>query len=142
VGVREGEAVAVGVLVRVTVGGKIEVEVRVGEGPLVGGAFVFVGVKIITLVGIGIKVCVLVGLDILVLVFGGIKVNVLVGDGVGGTGVAKEAPGVRKTSIQAGLVRIDGSRGSKKLTGTFVRKSLSGLRFDPMFEFSFQLGVK
>ena len=128
----------------VKVGGTALVDVRVGVGPLVGGAFVLVGVKIITLVGMGTRVCVLVGLELdgLVLVWGGVTVCVLVGEGLGGTGVAKNAPGVRKTSIQAGLVRMDGSRGSKKPTGIWVRKSLSGLRFDPIFEFSLQLGAK
>ena len=59
-----------------------------------------------------------------------------------GMRVSKEAPGVRKTSIQAGLVRMAGSRGSMKPTGRLVRKSLLGLRFDPMLEFSFQCGAK
>jgi hypothetical protein len=105
--------------------------------------FVFVAVKIIMLVGTG-EVGVVDGLDVLVPVCGGIEVNVFVGVGGGVLGgcVGKEAPGVRNTSNHGGLVRMDGSRGSKKPTGIFVRKSLSGLRFDPMFEFSLQLRVK
>ena len=76
-----------------------------------------------------------------VLVFTGISVAVAVPVGRG-IRVSKEAPGVRKTSIQAGLVRMAGSRGSKKPTGRLVRKSLLGLRFDPMLVFNFQRGAK
>ena len=52
------------------------------------------------------------------------------------------APGVRKTLIQAGLVRMAGSRGSTKLTGRLVRKSLLGLRRDLIFVSSLQLEAK
>jgi hypothetical protein len=125
------------------VGEKIEVAVLVAVGPtLVEGIGVLVrvgGIKI-TLVDVGVTEG--LGTDMLVAVLDGTKVNVPVGDGIGGTGVSKEAPGVRKTSIQAGLVRMDGSRGSKNPIGMFVRKSLSGLRFDPMSAGSFQLGAK
>ena len=144
VGVAVAVNVAVGIAVNVRVGGTTPVAVRVGVGPLVGGVLVFVVVGTIMIMLVGMEVCVLVGLngmDVLVLVCG-IGVNVLIGDDLGGIGVEKEAPGVRKTSIQAGLVRIDGSIGSTKPTGWFVRKSLFGLRFDPMFELNLQLGAK
>jgi hypothetical protein len=95
------------------------------------------GIKI-PLVGVGV----LIGLAVFVAVLGSVRVEVLVGEGVGGTSVAKEAPGVRKTSIQAGLVRMDGSRGSKNPIGMLVRKSLSGLRFERISAGSFQLGAK
>jgi hypothetical protein len=80
-----------------------------------------------------------VGIEIGVLVFGGIFVTVLVGIGVR---FGRDAPGVRNILIQAGLVRIAGSRGLMKPTGRLVRKSLLGSRFDPMLVFSFQLGAK
>ena len=78
-------------------------------------------------------------MGIRVLVFGGTLVDVLVGIGVR---VEKDAPGVRKTSSQAGFVRMDGSSGSKKPTGRLVRKSLLGLRFEFMLAGNFQLGSK
>ena len=100
-------------------------------------AFVLVGLAIINvLVADGINVGV-TG----VLVFGGMLLAVKVGNGVR-VGNDNDAPGVRNTSIQTGLVRIAGSRGSIKLTGRLVRKSLPGLRFDPILVFSFQLGAK
>ena len=37
---------------------------------------------------------------------------------------------------------MDGSMGSMKLEGRLVRKSLLGLRFDPILVFNFQLGAK
>ena len=138
VGVLEG--VTVTVWVCVGVGGNPEVAVRVGGGPLVGGTCVLVlvgGIKI-PLVGVGV----LIELAVFVAVLGSVRVEVLVGEGVGGTSVEKEAPGVRKTSSQAGLVRMDGSRGSKNPMGMFVRKSLSGLRFDPISAGSLQFGAK
>ena len=101
-------------------------------------AFVFVGLEIIiVLIADGVDVG-LTG----VLVFSGILVAVTVGNGVRVGNDTDDAPGVRKTSIQTGLVRIAGSRGSKKLTGRLVRKSLLGLRFDPILVSSFQLGAK
>ena len=78
-------------------------------------------------------------MGIRVLVFGGTLVEVLVGIGVR---VEKDAPGVRKTSSQAGFVRMDGSSGSKKPTGRLVRKSLLGLRFEFMLAANLQLGSK
>jgi len=100
-------------------------------------AFVFVGLAMITTTRVGVGVNVESG----VLVFGGMLVNVLAGNGVR-VGRNNEAPGVRNTSIHAGLVRMAGSRGSKKLTGRLVRKSLLGSRFDPILVSSFQLGAK
>jgi hypothetical protein len=99
------------------------------------------GKNMTVLVGSGTLVGEFVITGMLVLVFVFVGAGVLVSVGRGGR-VAKEAPGVRKTSNQAGLVRMDGSRGSKKLSGTPVRNSLSGLRFDPMSAGSLQLGAK
>lgn len=59
-----------------------------------------------------------------------------------GIRVEKEEPGVRNTSSQTGLVRIEGSRGSIKPTGRLVRKSLSGLRFEFILANNLQLGGK
>lgn len=120
------------------------------------GVFVAVGFRVAVAGGGGGKVAfVLVGLATTSTVFvadaiwvgsgvrvgNGTLVAVKVGNGVR-VGNDNDAPGVRKTSIQAGLVRIAGSRGSIKLTGRLVRKSLLGLRFDPILVFSFQLGAK
>ena len=122
-----------------------------------GGTGVFVGVKVGALDVGGLGVNDGGGKSISVLVATGVKVSagalvavvttifVAVGELVfveTGIGVEKDAPGVRKMSIQAGFVRMEGSRGSIKPNGTLVRKSLSGLRFDPMFESSLQLGAK
>ena len=66
-----------------------------------------------------------------------------VGVSVGyGVPTANVAPGVRKTLIQAGCVRMDASTGSKNPCGLSVRKSLFGSRFESIFVFSVQLGAK
>lgn len=131
--------VAVRVAVDVEVALAIPVEVRVGVGPLGGGVFVFVftGIAVLVLntMDVGLAVCVGMG----VRVFGGTMVGVPVGGA--GVRVSKNAPGVRKLT-HTGLVRMAESRGSKKLTGRPVRKSLLGLRFDRMLVSSFQLGAK
>jgi hypothetical protein len=116
-------------------------EVAVGVG-LIGGGFVVAvggGKYMSVFVGTGVFVGELLITGRLVLVWVTAGVFVRVG---GGRRVEKEAPGVRNTSNHGGLVRIDGSSGSRKLTCAFVRKSPSGLRFDPMLEFSLQLGAK
>ena len=100
-------------------------------------AFVLVGLAITSTVLVADAIWVGSG----VRVGSGTFVAVKVGNGVR-VGNDNAAPGVRKTSIQTGLVRIAGSRGSIKLTGRLVRKSLLGLRFDSILVSSFQLGAK
>ncbi len=86
---------------------------------------------------VGTVVCVRITIG--VLVFEGTLVTVLVGNGVR---VGSKIPGVRNTLIHAGWVRMAGSMGSIKLAGRLVRKSLLGLRLEPILVFSFQLGAK
>lgn len=83
-----------------------------GNGVLVGGGG---GTYMNVLVGVGWVVEVIVGMTVTV---GG---RVFVGRGVAGTLVSNDAPGVRKTLIQAGCVRMDGSRGSIKSSERLVR---------------------
>ena len=115
-----------------------------GFGTVVGGGggggffFVLVGAIMITAkVFVGTVVC--VGITIGVLVFEEMLVTVLVGNGVR---VGSKMPGVRNTLIHAGWVRMAGSMGSMRLAGRLVRKSLLGLKFEPILVFSFQLGAK
>ena len=108
------------------------VEGGLGVKVRVGGKYISVFVGLTTVVAVTVVVS---G----VLVLTGTGVAVLAGNGVR---VGNDAPGVRNTSIHAGLVRMAGSRGSMKLTGRLVRKSLLGSRFDPMLVFSFQFGAK
>ena len=125
-----------GTVVAVKGGGGRGVAVEGGGG---GFFFVFVGTTTITTnVFVGTVVCV-GGISASVLAFEGMLVMVLVGRGVR---VGREAPGVRKILIHAGLVRMAGSMGPIRLTGRLVRKSLFGSRFEPMLVFSFQLGAK
>lgn len=142
VGVSVGVSVTVNVEVEVAVwvdAGRVEVEVLVAGGIEVGppavGKPVFVAGIMMIFVDVGLAVCGGLG----VLVFTGVLVRVPVGKGVR---VVKDAPGVRKTSIQTGLVRMAGSRGSMKLMGWPVRKSTLGLRFEFMLAGSLQLGAK
>ena len=99
--------------------------------------FVLVGITTVTTGVVGDTAA--DGTDVVVFAGTSVTVAVPVGRGIW---VSNEAPGVRKTSIQAGLVRMAGSRGSMKPTGRLVRNSLLGLRFDPMLVFSFQRGAK
>lgn len=104
--------------------------VLVGDGVTVtgcGGTLVFVWVGLATNIGVLVAGAISVGMGVLV---GGMLTAVLVAVGMG-VRVAKDAPGVRKTFCQIGLVRMAGSRGSRKLMGRLVRKSLLGLRFRP-----------
>ena len=110
------------------------VEGGLGVEVIVGGKYISVFVGLTTVVAVTVVVS---G----VLVFIGTSVAVLAGNGVR-VGNDDDAPGVRNTSIHAGLVRMAGSSGSMKLTGRLVRKSLLGSRFDPMLVFSLQLGAK
>ncbi len=123
----------------VDVGGGGGTDVSVAGGG--GGRLFFVLVGTTTMIGgnvfVGIAVC--VGIIMGVLVFEGMLVTVLVGNGVR---VGSKIPGVRNTLIHAGWVRMAGSMGSMKLAGRLVRKSLLGLRFEPILVFSFQLGAK
>jgi len=66
-------------------------------------------------------------------------IPVVLGSGVP---VMNEAPGVRKTLIHIGFVRMAGSTGSMNPPGLRVRKSLFGSRLDSMLASSFQLGEK
>ncbi len=78
-----------------------------------------------------------------VLVWVGCIVDVAVTVSVGtGVNVLKDAPGVRKNPSQEGGVRMAGSTGSISPCGMFVRKSLFGLRFDPILVSSSQRGAK
>lgn len=56
--------------------------------------------------------------------------------------VANEAPGVRKTLIHAGFVRMAGSTGSMNPVGLRVRKSLFGSSMDSILASSCQRGEK
>ena len=58
------------------------------------------------------------------------------------TTVENEAPGVRKSLIHAGFVRMAGSTGSMNPPGLSVRKSLFGSSMDSTLASSSQLGVK
>ena len=137
-------AVAVGVFVRVAVLVGVAVFVAVAvvvEVPV--GVFVAVaeGVAVLVALGLGVDVFVKAGLDVAVCA-GGKYTSVLVGvldralvlttetrvDVGGGTGVSvmrirvgAEAPGVRKTLIQTGWVRMAGSIASTNPFGRFVR---------------------
>ena len=66
-------------------------------------------------------------------------VSAVVGSGVT---VESEAPGVRKSLIQAGFVRMAGSTGSMNPSGLCVRKSLFGSSWDSTLASSSQRGVK
>ena len=95
---------------------------------MTGGVVVLVGVRL--KVNVGTDVCV---------AGGGRVFFTVVGKGVP---VWKDAPGVRYKPIHAGWVRMDTSIGSMMPLERAVRKSLFGSRFDPILEFSFQLGVR
>jgi hypothetical protein len=137
--------VKVGVGVRVKVAVAVDVRLGVAVGVLVetpvAGMLVFVrvatGGMVTTEVGLvvadGTKVRVAVGGNVCVTVLAGLEVL-----------VGKMAPGVKKEFefSQGGLVRMPGSRGSKKSSGLLVRKSLLGLRFDPMLAGNLQRGAK
>ena len=95
----------------------------------------------IVFVGLGIM-AVLVGETIAVGMGVLIVSGVFVGRGVPGSLVRNDAPGVRKTSIHTGCVRMEGSRGSKKSLGRLVRKMLFGSMLDPISVSNFQVGEK
>lgn len=82
-----------------------------------------------------------VAMNVLVLVGGTVAVEVLVLVGIG-VKVSNDAPGVRKKSNQEGGVSIAASTGSISPSGMLVRKSLFGLRFDPILVSSSQRGAK
>lgn len=138
-----GGVVSVGVGVCVAVGVAVAVDVGVYVSV---GWFVFGGFE----VGVGIQgrdMTVLVGIAVIsvVLVTCGIIVGVAgnVGDAArGGVPVTNAAPGVRKTLIHPGCVRMDGSTGSMNPLGWFVRKSLFGSRLDSILASSCQRGEK
>ena len=56
--------------------------------------------------------------------------------------IESEAPGVRKTSIHTGFVKMAGSTGSMNPLGLRVRKSLFGSSKDSILASSSQSGVK
>lgn len=93
-------------------------------------------------VGLGV-IAVFVGEIIVVgtglLVAGGVFVDNDVGTGVR---LGSDAPGVRKTSIHAGCVSMEGSRGSRNSLGCFVKKSLFGSIWEPILVFILQVGEK
>jgi hypothetical protein len=79
------------------------------------------------------------------MIMGGIVLvssGVFVGSDVTGMLVSNAAPGVKKTLIHAGCVRMEGSRGSRKSLGRLVRKSLFGSMLDPMSVSNLQVGAK
>ena len=136
-----GVAVAVCVAVAVDVGALIRVAEVVGTFVFWdGGCGVEVGIQIS-----GIKVLVRPGMTS--------AVSAIVAGTVGATGlvavvrgkgvpVTKNAPGVRKTLIQAGWVRMDASTGSIGPPEGRVRKALFGSIWDSISVFSFQMGEK
>ena len=113
-------------------------------GVFVGGGFgVFVGggKYINVFVGLGstpvfVEEIMAVGMKVFV------TSGVFVGRDVTGALVRNDAPGVRKTLIHTGCVRMEGSRGSRKPLGRLVRKALSGSMLDPISVSIFQVGEK
>lgn len=107
-----------------------------GRGVFVGG-----GKYIDVFVGLG-NMPVFVGEIIAVgrVVF--VASGVLVGREVTGMLVGNDAPGVRKTLIHTGCVRMEGSRGSRKPLGRLVRKTLFGSMLDPISVSNLQVGEK
>ena len=101
-----------------------------------GGMYALVGLATSVYVGVTVVGGFVVGVDG---VIGVVFTDVDVGAGVF---VAEDAPGVRKTFIHAGCVRMDGSRGAKKPSGLELRKFPFGSRRDSMLVSSLQLGAK
>jgi len=141
----------VGVVVEIDTEVEIDVAVEVfagrGLGVEVGGggkniiAFVGGGVTATVFVGDAIVIGVVVCVASIVPVIMGVVNDLSVVDG-NDVPVANEAPGVRKTLIHAGFVRMAGSTGSMNPLGLRVRKSLFGSRLDSILVSSSQRGVK
>ena len=137
----------VGVAVEVRLDVAVEVFAGCGMGVEVEGG----GKNIITFVGVGITATVFVGdaivIGVVVCVASIVPVIMGVVNGVpvvngNDVPVANEAPGVRKTLIHAGFVRMAGSTGSMNPLGLRVRKSLFGSRLDSILVSSSQRGMK
>lgn len=146
-GVAEAVAVEVDVAVSVAVGFGVEVAAGSGLGVEVGGGGKYTNV----LVGLGEARAVFVAIPVFVgsavcvatnvpAVEVGKDVRAVAGGCV--TAEENEAPGVRTTSIQAGLVRMAGSTGSMNPLGRRVKKSLFGSSRDSTLASSSQRGVK
>ena len=141
----------VGVVVEIDTEVEMDVAVEVfagrGLGVEVGGggkniiAFVGGGVTATVFVGDAIVIGVVVCVASIVPVIMGVVNDLSVVDG-NDVPVANEAPGVRKTLIHAGFVRMAGSTGSMNPLGLRVRKSLFGSRLDSILVSSSQRGVK
>ena len=158
-GVKVCEGISEAVGVEVNVATPVDIEVRVGDAITeveVGAGFdlgvnegdggtytdVFVGfakavfVASAVVVAAGSVVCVVTGVPGVGVVNDMLAV---VGKGVA---VKKDAPGVRKLSIQTGFVRMAASTGSMKPSGLRVRKSRFGSILDSTLVSSSQSGVK
>lgn len=131
--------VEVDVAVEVSAGCGLGVEVEGGGKKIV--AFVGVGFTATVFVGDAIVIGVVVCVASIVPVIMGVVNDMPVVDG-NDVPVASEAPGVRKTLIHAGFVRMAGSTGSMNPLGLRVRKSLFGSRLDSILVSSSQRGVK
>ena len=137
----------VGVVVEIDTEVEVEVFAGCGMGVEVEGggkniiAFVEVGITAPVFVGDAIVIGVVVCVASIVRVIMGVVNDVPVVDG-NDVPVANEAPGVRKTLIHAGFVRMAGSTGSMNPLGLRVRKSLFGSRLDSILVSSSQRGVK
>jgi hypothetical protein len=133
--VAKAVAVTVAVLVEVcegvakAVAAEVDVDAGLGLGVEVGGKYTNVllglgearAVFVATPVFVGVTVCVVANVPAVEV---GKDVRAVAGGCV--TAEENEALGVRKTSIQAGLVRMAGSTGSMNPLGRRVRKSLFG----------------
>ena len=117
----------------------VEVSADCGMGVEVEGggknAIAFVGVDVAATVFVGDAI--VVGIVVCVVAI----VPVIMGV-VNDSPVANEAPGVRKTLIHAGFVRMAGSTGSINPLGLRVRKSLFGSSLDSILASSSQCEVK
>lgn len=133
--VRVGDAIT-----EVEVGAGLDLGVDEGDGGKYTNAFVgfakAVFVASAVVVAAGGAVCVVTGVPEV-----GVVKDTLTAVG-NAVPVEKDAPGVRKLSIQAGFVRMAASMGSMKPSGLRVRKSRFGSILDSTFVSSSQSGVK
>jgi hypothetical protein len=131
-------AVEIGVAVDVDVNSKLGVPVAVAVCDTVAGGNVLITVAVVRVLEVGVRVTgiyttVLVALMVAMDVFvtDGTTVSVVENVGVWagkGVRVINDTPGVRKSLIQLGCVRIEASIGSMCPLGRRVRKALFGSR--------------